>query len=569
MNFVRLSILALSLTLMFSIGSSLSAATDYSHPEFSATDDRVLNLRETGSQIVTETIEDAIRQGGVGLLGEGFQLDSSLNYIFGETIEGDIDVVVPLWSKDEHVVFTQPGLIVWSGIEEENRIDGNLGVVYRTNLANIIGINAIGGASLFYDHDFQVGHSRISVGADIQSGFLHGSANYYQPLSDAEEGRTGYIEDAIRGMDARLVYERRKIRLSGNLGYWRYEGDGTGKGNWELSYGMDAGIRVLKGIFIEGGYEKHDDASIDDRLNLGVAFKFSLPGFEGASYGDGSMSSNLYKIIDREKRILYEEREDMPKVSIVLSESVSADTIVEGGTVNLEIRLEEAFEENITFYLTARGSARYNNDWTISIGGTKCAFVSGGNCPIIVEAGETVSTDDIVITINDDGRTNENAETIILTTSDASGDRSLISHPLVITIPAEGYPELSIVPLPVGRGEIVDEGDFFQTDIYLNQELQEDVTINLVGSGTATYGTNGDWTIAVNATPCPMVTEDNCQVTIHRGNTGNSHQVLVRINDDRRTGEPAETIVLSAVIADSGNAVLMPAEPLTLTIAAD
>ena len=73
------------------------------------------------------------------------------------------------------------------------------------------------------------------------------------------------------------------MRVSGTLGYWRYEGIEDGNSNWELSYGLDAVFRVVDGIFIEGGYEKHDDdASFGDRFDVGVALRFSLPGFEGA-----------------------------------------------------------------------------------------------------------------------------------------------------------------------------------------------------------------------------------------------------------------------------------------------
>ena len=115
----RLSVIALSATLMFSLGSSASTATtNYSHPEFSAAEDRTLNLRETGSQIVIDTIENALRQGGLALLGEGFQLDSSLSYHSGdnEGIEGDLDVVVPLWNGGRHAIFTQPGFVFWKGL---------------------------------------------------------------------------------------------------------------------------------------------------------------------------------------------------------------------------------------------------------------------------------------------------------------------------------------------------------------------------------------------------------------------------------------------------------------------
>ena len=357
MNLFRTVTFAASVALTL-LGSSVLATTNYSHPPFSVTEDRTLNLRETGSRIVTETIEDAVRQSGVALLGEGFQLDSSLSWVLGETIEGEIDVVVPLWSNNGHVVFTQPGLVFWTGIEEEERADGNLGVVYRTP----IGFKAVGGASVFYDHDFQVGHSRISLGADIQRGYLHGVANYYQPLSDEEEGRTGYFETALRGMDTRLVYERSRMRVSGNLGYWEYEGIEGDEENWELSYGLNAGFRIREGVFVEAGYEKHEDASIEERFDLGVAFKFSLPDFEGASYSDGSESANLYKIVEREKRILYQESEPNGIIlsvgSVGEGETVS---VAEGELVNVSVQLKRALAKDLTLNLIGSGSAEYGS----------------------------------------------------------------------------------------------------------------------------------------------------------------------------------------------------------------
>ena len=63
-----------------------------------------------------------------------------------------MDVVIPLLRGREHIVFAQPCLVLWDGKEDEERMDGNFGIVYRANLANTpVGIDAVGGASLFYD----------------------------------------------------------------------------------------------------------------------------------------------------------------------------------------------------------------------------------------------------------------------------------------------------------------------------------------------------------------------------------------------------------------------------------
>ena len=541
MNLFHFSVVALFITLMFSIGSSSSATTDYSHPAFSVADDRALNLRETGSKIVMETMEDAIRQGGLALFDESFQFDSSWNWVFGETIEGEVDAVVPLWSKDGHVVFTQPGLIFWPGIEEENRINGNLGVVYRTSLANTIGINAIGGASFFYDHDFQAGHSRISVGADIQRGYFQGSANYYQPLSDEEEGRTGYIEEAIRGMDARFVYERRKIRLGGNLGYWRYGGDFTEESSWELSYGLDAGIQVLNGIFIEGGYEKHDDASIDDRLNLGVAFRFSLPNFKGHSYGDGSVSSNLYRMADREKRILYEEYEKRPRVWISPLDGVNVE---ENDTLELSIRLSEALEEDVTINLIGSGTANYGPDYHVSLRDMDCLEITGDSCPVFIRAGQVSAS--VLIVTNNDEFVREPAETIILSLSVADGGNTGLvpGNSLVVTIAED--PPLPTVSVRTDSFSIT-EGGMATLTLTLSVEwLEGDATFSLVGGGNAEYGTDKDWHLRFGSTDCDTASfTDPCRVMITAGQK--TAEVGVVVNDDE-TAEGRESFTVSILV---------------------
>ena len=163
MKIFRFATVAISMALTASLGS-VSAATnppppppptlDNSHPPFSVTEDRTLSLRETGSQIVLDTIENALRWGGTELFDERFQFDSSVHWNFNEGLEGELNTLVPIWEKNGHAVFTQGGVVFWSGIEEERRIDGNIGAVYRTEVYD----GVIGGVNLFYDYDFEIGH---------------------------------------------------------------------------------------------------------------------------------------------------------------------------------------------------------------------------------------------------------------------------------------------------------------------------------------------------------------------------------------------------------------------------
>ena len=563
MNLFRYIIFALSVALIFSVGSS--SATIHSHPEISVADDRTLSLRETGSQIVMETIEDALRAGGLALLGEGFQIDSSLS--FGTEIQGEIDAVVPLWSEAGKngytgVVFAQPGIALWTGIADEGRIDTNLGVVYRSNLLNALtGIDVISGASVFYDKNFRRGHSRISLGVDAQHKEFHGGVNYYQPVSNEVDGRTGYIEDAVRGIDARLEFQKDIMRVSGNLGFWRYDGITDGKSDWKSSYGLDAGVQVSEGIFIEGGYEKHDDdASIGDRLSLGVAFKYSLPDLEGRSYGDNSMSSNLYQIVERERRILYEERVAVtgPRVSIV---RIGSEAVIEGGTVSMDIRLSEELEENVTIHLVGSGSATYNDDYTVSVDGTDCPMVTEDNCRVSITAGQLSPSGDVEIAINDDGRTNEPDESIILSVVVASPANTNLQPrgSVTLTIPADlSAPSVSLSATNMS----IAEGGNATLTATLTETLTEPVVINLLEGGAADYGTGMDWHLN-NGNDCNTAIGTSCQITITAGQR--TATATVNVNSDTNNETSAETFTVSIDVASTGSTGVIIGSPSSLT----
>ena len=554
MNLFRLSIIALSIALICSVGSSASTATTHSHPQFTVADDRTLNLRETASRLVVDTIENVLRQGGLALFDERFQIDSSLDWVFGEAVGGELDAVIPLWSKGRHNVFAQPGFVLWKGLADDDRIDGNLGVVYRTE--TIKGI--IGGVSLFYDHDFQIGHSRLGIGVDAQRDGFYGAFNYYHPLSDTQDAREGYVEDALQGMDASVTVESDVTRFGGNVGYWLFQGDEDVEDEWEFSYGFDAGLRLMPGVFLEGRLERHDKkASFGRRASVRLAFRFTLPNLDGKSYGDGGRVSNLYRAVNREKRILYEERESGAKVSIVRTGN---EPIEEGGSpIAVEVRLSKALTENVTINLVGTGSATYNDDWTISVGGTDCPMVTEDNCPITIMAGQVSAG--AVVSISSDGR-GESAETIILSTTiaDAGNTGLTPDSPLFINIP-EDLP-LPTVSLSATSTEIT-EGGMATLTLNLSEMLEEDVTFNLVSGGNATYGTSNDWHLSVGGVDCNTATEDSpCEVVILAG--GTSAEVTVEANIDSSAESPPETATVSVTVDSGSTSIVQEGSPSSL-----
>ena len=274
-----------------------------------------------------------------------------------ENVTGEVEALIPLMDGENpdgtgEAFFLQPGVIFWQGLESEDRIDGNFGAVYRTTFFD----NFIGGGSVFYDYDFQYGHSRIGAGVDLQSGLFQGGINYYHPLNEWEEGRTDYEEQALRGVDLHVALEREVMRLSANLSYWRFEGEEDVKEEWKPSYGFDIGIRIAPGVFLEGGWERHDETvSLDQRWNAGLAFRFSVPDFKGASYGEGGLSSNLWKFVEREKRILYEERLAIPRVNLNAmyedEEDERVGGVAEGNTVTVEADIGKPLDEDVMLHI--------------------------------------------------------------------------------------------------------------------------------------------------------------------------------------------------------------------------
>ena len=586
MSLFRFAAIAVALMIPFGLAQATTSNTPpppsfptltNPHPSFSVTEDRALDLRETGSQIVMQTIESALRQGGLALLGEGFQLDSSLSYHSGdnEGIEGDLDVVIPLWNGGRHAIFTQPGFVFWKGLEGEKRIDGNFGLVYRGELTR----NLIAGASVFYDHDFQIGHSRVGGGLDLQGGYFRLGANYYHPLSEEEDGREGFIEEALRGMDARIVFEKEAVHLGGTIGYWEYDGGENVEDEWRTSFGLDFGIRIFPGVFAEASWERHKgDVVLDERIFTGLAFRFSLPDFEGASYGSGERTSNLYKIVGREKRILYEERESD---GILLSHIGS---VMEGNPIDISVQLKEASTEDVTLSFIGSGSAEYgpSNDWVMSVDGgtTNCAAVTGTSCSITIVEGETRPTSNVVITINDDGR-GENAETIVLSTTVTSGDTSLTSRPLVLTIPEDS--PLPTVSFNYNGSRTVQENaavNHVTMTLELSETLTEAVTLNLVAGGTATYGRNtinDDWQIRrrivsigdspsddeILFTGCNSAVSggNGCEVTFQPGET--VADIHLQIHEDGKTESP-EDFAISVEVASGSTHLVQTGNPSRL-----
>ena len=369
-----------------------------------------------GSRMLVNTVENALREGGFALFKEGFRIDSSIGWTWGENVRGAFDAVLPLWSDTgaggtDKALFLQPGAVFWSGHAEQERIDANIGLVYRGSFSR----DLVGGVSVFYDRNFERGLARLGGGLDIQGGIFTGGVNYYHPLDDEwTEGRTDYVEKALRGMDLRLGLSTEDVRFDGSMGLWRFEGEEDEAPRWRAAYGIEGGYRVRPGVFLEAGYEYHNkEDSLDSRWNMGLAFRYSLPGFEGSGFGpSGYAKPDLWRPVEREKRILYEERIDF-SVRLEAEEAVIAEpgslggrpatTTVTGVLSGRDLRPDETLEVVLDEGTTAEYGSGY--DFTLShevygvdvqaggqVAATGSAVCAGSPCRMEIPAGVRAKT---------------------------------------------------------------------------------------------------------------------------------------------------------------------------------
>ena len=272
------------------------------------------------------------------------------------------------------------------------------------------------------------------------------------------------------------------------------------------------------------------------------------------------MSSNLYRIVEREKRILYEERVEGPSVSIARVGSVGGN-LEEGGMASVTVQLDRILGEDVTLNLVGSGEATYgaSGDYQVSVGDEACDAVTMGNCQITIPMGST--SIDVMVTARED-RGGEPAEEITLSIVIASaGDTGLmLGSPSSLTLTINEDPPLPTVAVSVltdlDLSSTIEEGNFSAVNITLSEALAEDVTLNLVGSGVATYGiSSGDWHLSIGGVDCASVMGMSCQVTITAGMTLQSGSILIDANTDSDT-ESIETFTISVEV-DSGSANLV------------
>ena len=126
--------------------------------------------------------------------------------------------------------------------------------------------NAIIGANIFYDYEFDEGHSRASVGVEYLASNFQLSANIYDRLSESESyasGSTTLIEEVLNGYDYSVVGQVPYLPWA-NLIYNGYRWDQSGPDLEGNRIFLEA--KIHRGLVFEYGRNDIDNASDDEHF---------------------------------------------------------------------------------------------------------------------------------------------------------------------------------------------------------------------------------------------------------------------------------------------------------------
>ena len=126
--------------------------------------------------------------------------------------------------------------------------------------------NAVIGANVFYDYEFDEGHSRASVGVEYLASNFQLSANIYDRLSESESytsGSTTLIEEVLNGYDYSIVGQAPYLPWA-NIIYNGYRWDQSGSDLEGNRISLEA--KILRGMVFEYGRNDIDNASDDEHF---------------------------------------------------------------------------------------------------------------------------------------------------------------------------------------------------------------------------------------------------------------------------------------------------------------
>ena len=165
--------------------------------------------------------------------------------------------------ENNHILFTQFSLTNTEPFANgDERVVLNTGLGLRTLVQDG---NAILGANIFYDHEFEQTHQRASIGLEYLTSTFEAYANVYERISEKTSYKissaTTATETVVNGYDATIVGQLPYMPW-GKVVYKTYMWDTSGKDTKGKKYNLEA--RLSNNIILELGQNDQDGIAKED-----------------------------------------------------------------------------------------------------------------------------------------------------------------------------------------------------------------------------------------------------------------------------------------------------------------
>jgi len=207
----------------------------------------------------------------------------------------------PLNDTDEGLTFFQGSFFTHDGDRETL----NLGLGKRMFNEDD---SAMFGLNVFYDHELDYNHQRVSIGGEIKSSILELSTNHYFGTSGEQTGKNNIKEEVADGYDLEFgahVPYMPTAKMYAKI----FEYDIPGGSDFEgIEYSSNIGI-PNSGMNFEVGYKDYGNNSYDDQWFFNLTFSLSKmnPNISFVSekaFERVSMKDKKYEKVRRENLIV-------------------------------------------------------------------------------------------------------------------------------------------------------------------------------------------------------------------------------------------------------------------------
>mgnify|MGYP001425396382 CR=1 FL=1 len=207
----------------------------------------------------------------------------------------------PLNDTDEGLTFFQGSFFTHDGDRETL----NLGLGKRMFNEDD---SAMFGLNVFYDHELDYNHQRVSIGGEIKSSILELSTNHYFGTSGEQTGKNNIKEEVADGYD--LEFGAHVPYIPTAKMYAKiFEYDIPGGSDFEgIEYSSNIGI-PNSGMNFEVGYKDYGNNGYDDQWFFNLTFSLSKMNPNTSFVSDKafervSMKDKKYEKVRRENLIV-------------------------------------------------------------------------------------------------------------------------------------------------------------------------------------------------------------------------------------------------------------------------